>query len=441
MTSILRVLAYGISGISYLIPISYFLPFKLSIKEKIFLYLILLTNILLIGYALGNIGVILLLSSTCFYVSIIRKDKLVNSCALFTSYLFCVIIDQLYSLLWNAFLSVSWIHSNSTFIFYVISYTLIVALICPGVSKRFHLLICKIKEVLSKHLIILITVNLFVCLFLFLFNIIIGDYIGYNSKAIRFNCILFGCYFIINTILIVHITKANVSHMELKKKLTTLHDLQEYTAQIETMYSSLRSFKHDYSNLMLTISGYIETDDMKGLRSYFENHIMPLSKKIIADNARFDQLMNLKNTETKSIVSSKLLNAMEANISVHVEVLEEIDIIPIDTVDLTRILGIFLDNAMEAAIETEQPTIRFVAIRSKESCTFVIMNTFSDKKLTLPLLKQAHISTKGSNRGIGLSNVQEIVTKYKNVYWDTEIKEEYFIQRLSICNTMLYHVS
>lgn len=48
MTSILRVLAYGISGISYLIPISYFLPFKLSIKEKIFLYLILLTNILLI---------------------------------------------------------------------------------------------------------------------------------------------------------------------------------------------------------------------------------------------------------------------------------------------------------------------------------------------------------------------------------------------------------
>lgn len=55
--------------------------------------------------------------------------------------------------------------------------------------------------------------------------------------------------------------------------------LQEYTNQIENMYSSLRSFKHDYSNIMLSMSGYIEANDMDGLKEYFDKEILPLSKK------------------------------------------------------------------------------------------------------------------------------------------------------------------
>ena len=49
--------------------------------------------------------------------------------------------------------------------------------------------------------------------------------------------------------------------------------LQEYTNQIESMYSSLRSFKHDYSNIMLSMSGYIESNDMEGLSDYFNKEI------------------------------------------------------------------------------------------------------------------------------------------------------------------------
>ena len=138
--------------------------------------------------------------------------------------------------------------------------------------------------------------------------------------------------------------------------------LQEYTNQIENMYSSLRSFKHDYSNIMLSMSGYIEANDMDGLKEYFDKEILPLSKKITKNTAHINQLMNIKTTELKSIISSKLLYAIELNINVNIEVTDEIVSLPIDTLDLCRVIGIFLDNAIEATLETDQPSIRFALI-------------------------------------------------------------------------------
>lgn len=64
--------------------------------------------------------------------------------------------------------------------------------------------------------------------------------------------------------------KTHKEKIELDIRQDSYNKLQEYTNQIENMYSSLRSFKHDYSNIMLSMSGYIETNDMEGLREYFE---------------------------------------------------------------------------------------------------------------------------------------------------------------------------
>ena len=49
------------------------------------------------------------------------------------------------------------------------------------------------------------------------------------------------------------------------------------------------------------------------------------------------------------------------------------------------------------------------------------------------LFKQG-FSTKGENRGLGLSNLKEIIDKYKNVTLDTFIKNELFFQEITIKN-------
>lgn len=436
---VIQILPYVLCVFSYLLPIYCFLPFKLKLKQIIVLSTILLINILLIGFVLGNMGVILLIISTCVYIASLNPNRIINICVFIATYLFCVLWDNLFSLVWDIFIyPVADLQSHLTYyIVYIISYILLLACICPILGRLLYLVIHRIHTGLSKQLLLLITTNLLTCLFIFLFNIAIGDYIGYSRSVITFNCILFACYFIISTILIVNIIKSHMEKVNLDIRQDSYNRLQEYTNQIENMYSSLRSFKHDYSNIMLSMSGYIEANDMDGLKEYFDKEILPLSKKITKNTAHINQLMNIKTTELKSIISSKLLYAIELNINVNIEVTDEIVSLPIDTLDLCRVIGIFLDNAIEATLETDQPSIRFALINLETEYIFVISNTFLEKGIPYATLAKPNVSTKGANRGIGLYNAHEIISRYNHAFLDTEIQDKIFVQRLQLSKSLI----
>lgn len=436
---VIQILPYVLCVFSYLLPIYCFLPFKLKLKQIIVLSTILLINILLIGFVLGNMGVILLIISTCVYIASLNPNRIINICVFIATYLFCVLWDNLFSLVWDIFIyPVADLQSHLTYyIVYIISYILLLACICPILGRLLYLVIHRIHTGLSKQLLLLITTNLLTCLFIFLFNIAIGDYIGYSRSVITFNCILFACYFIISTILIVNIIKSHMEKVNLDIRQDSYNRLQEYTNQIENMYSSLRSFKHDYSNIMLSMSGYIEANDMDGLKEYFDKEILPLSKKITKNTAHINQLMNIKTTELKSIISSKLLYAIELNINVNIEVTDEIVSLPIDTLDLCRVIGIFLDNAIEATLETDQPLIRFALINLETEYIFVISNTFLEKGIPYAALAKPNVSTKGANRGIGLYNAHEIISRYNHAFLDTEIQDKIFVQRLQLSKSLI----
>ena len=436
---VIQILPYVLCVFSYLLPIYCFLPFKLKLKQIIVLSTILLINILLIGFVLGNMGVILLIISTCVYIASLNPNRIINICVFIATYLFCVLWDNLFSLVWDIFIyPVADLQSHLTYyIVYIISYILLLACICPILGRLLYLVIHRIHTGLSKQLLLLITTNLLTCLFIFLFNIAIGDYIGYSRSVITFNCILFACYFIISTILIVNIIKSHMEKVNLDIRQDSYNRLQEYTNQIENMYSSLRSFKHDYSNIMLSMSGYFEANDMDGLKEYFDKEILPLSKKITKNTAHINQLMNIKTTELKSIISSKLLYAIELNINVNIEVTDEIVSLPIDTLDLCRVIGIFLDNAIEATLETDQPSIRFALINLETEYIFVISNTFLEKGIPYAALAKPNVSTKGANRGIGLYNAHEIISRYNHAFLDTEIQDKIFVQRLQLSKSLI----
>ena len=430
----IQILPYFLSVFSYLLPICCFLPFKLKFRQKVILFAILLINMLLIGFVVGNIGVILLIISTCIYITLLNPNRLMNICVFIATYLFCVLWDNLFSLVWDTFIyPIADLQSHFTYyVIYIISYIVLLSCICPVIGRLLHLVIRKIHTGLSKQLLLLIATNLATCLFIFLFNIVIGEYIGYSRNIITFNCILFACYFIISTVLIINIIKAHMEKVDIEMRQDSYNRLQEYTNQIENMYSSLRSFKHDYSNIMLSMSGYIEANDMEGLRDYFDKEILPLSKNITKNTAHINQLINIKTTELKSIISSKLLYAIELNINVSIEVTDEVTSIPMDTLDLCRVIGIFLDNAIEATLETDRPTIRFALINLDTEYIFIISNTFLEKGIPYATLSKPNVSTKGINRGIGLYNAHEIIAKYNHVFLDTEIKNKSFVQRLQI---------
>ena len=140
---------------------------------------------------------------------------------------------------------------------------------------------------------------------------------------------------------------------------------------------------------MLSISGYIESEDMDGLKKYFDQEISPINHKLFAETSRLNQLINIKITELKSLISAKLLYAAELNIKVSVEIEKEISKIPMGTVDLCRVIGIFLDNAIEAALETKQPEIRMAILDEEKEIIFIISNSFLDTGLPYATFRKA----------------------------------------------------
>ena len=136
--------------------------------------------------------------------------------------------------------------------------------------------------------------------------------------------------------------------------------------------------------------------------------------------------------EIKSLLSAKMIYAHESGIEVTIDIPDKVDGFLMDTVDLARILGIFLDNAIEAALETSQPQIGLNIIQNEEGVSVIISNCFQDNGVALHRLKQKGFSTKTGHQGIGLSNVQKIIGSYDNVLLETTIRRGRFTQHMEL---------
>ena len=60
------------------------------------------------------------------------------------------------------------------------------------------------------------------------------------------------------------------------------------------------------------------------------------------------------------------------------------------------------------------------------------MNSFINKGISISNMEKQGFSTKGEGRGLGLSNVVQVLGQYENVNKVTEIRDNYFIQTLII---------
>ena len=151
-------------------------------------------------------------------------------------------------------------------------------------------------------------------------------------------------------------------------------------------------------------------------------------------NSQYDiaKLVHLKNLAMKSVVSAKLIEAQNRGIDVSVEIAEPIGTPQIDLVDFITILSVFLDNAIEAAVNAEAPRISFTYFQENENKILVIYNTTADYKIPTKNIFQYGVSTKGEGRGIGLSNVKQILSKYPKVTLETKSIDHEFTHELKM---------
>lgn len=190
-----------------------------------------------------------------------------------------------------------------------------------------------------------------------------------------------------------------------------------------------RTFRHDFSNIMQAIGGYIKTNNMYDLKEYY-NKLVPECFNV-NNLYRFHSKL-MENPAIYSIVSNKYNLAEKQNIKMSLNILIDLNLIHLDTYHLSKILGILLDNAIEASSETNNKIINLTFQPMNNKQLVIIENTYLAKGISTKKIFEKNFTTKSKNSGIGLWEVQKIVKKHNNLSLQTEAGKEFFTQKLLI---------
>ena len=225
----------------------------------------------------------------------------------------------------------------------------------------------------------------------------------------------------------------NIRH-ERQQKEYERKSLEYYVNELERQQVAMRKFKHDYQNILLSLDGFIDEGDLDGLRQYYSSTVKKASGIITKDHFTLEGLHRIKPREIKSILAAKLMTAqnLDMNIRTAFEADQDIDRIPLESTALVRMLGIILDNAIEALTELGGGELRVACLKGASGVTFIVQNTCKSDIPPLYELLRPGFSTKGESRGLGLPNLSELVDAYPNVMLKTNIDKGSFTQRLSI---------
>ena len=218
-----------------------------------------------------------------------------------------------------------------------------------------------------------------------------------------------------------------------KLVLTTqkLESAEEYNRSLCILHDSARTFKHDFDNIVTTIGGFIRTNDMEGLKDYYSeleddcqkvNNLYLLNPHVVNNDGIYNLLIK------------KYYEAISKDIKINITFLLDLSTLHMKIYEFAKILGILLDNAIEASSESKEKIINldFKNDTKNSRQLIIIENTYKDKDLNTEAIFEKGISSKENHTGLGLWEVRKIVKKNNNVNLFTSKNQKYFSQQLEI---------
>jgi two-component system sensor histidine kinase AgrC len=142
----------------------------------------------------------------------------------------------------------------------------------------------------------------------------------------------------------------------------------------------------------------------------------------------------INNAGIYNLLIAKYNKAQKENIKISLECFFDFEKLKMPIYEFARILGILLDNAIEAAsaCTEKKVNIMFRDSSSQQTQIIKIKNTYINKNLDTNKIFQKGISEKENHMGMGLWEVQQILNRNNNVNIITSKDENYFTQQLEI---------
>lgn len=245
-----------------------------------------------------------------------------------------------------------------------------------------------------------------------------------NIRLYMYSIIIFFVIITMNILGLINSRKEIQNEISIKK-------LEEKSKNLLEVSDDVRCFKHDFLNIMQAINGYIDVNDMEALRKYF-NSLMKECHHINTMDVLNYRVLD--NPAMYAVLLNKYKFSKENNINMSIEILSDLGIFGDKTYKVSRILGILLDNAIEASLDSEERNVNVQFIkRMKENKTSIIIeNTYKNEDINLEKIFEKNYSTKKAkgNSGLGLWKIKNIIQNDTNLNLKTTKDENIFKQEL-----------
>ena len=202
--------------------------------------------------------------------------------------------------------------------------------------------------------------------------------------------------------------------------------LSRFTAELEENLTDMSGVRHDVKNLLLTMGGFVSRSADPEMQAFWQERICPCLEITLRQNSLFHALRTIPDEGLKSFLYYKLTQAADNGVSVRPDICLEGAELPV-TGDLIRLLGIFLDNAMEETA-LAGGEIELSIVRLQEGFRMRVMNPVREEVRARGI--HTGISEKGPGRGNGLRIAAGIVERYDRLVWNSYFTDEGFAQVL-----------
>jgi len=278
--------------------------------------------------------------------------------------------------------------------------------------------------------------KIIIYLLLTLICIAIVFYQAFSNIEISINLIISIFIMLTFVIILFSLIKQTLDN----EQLTIRYDkLLEYMVTYEQEIEKQRTLRHEVKNEFRIIRAKIcDKQENKEIIEYIDEIV---NDKYEVNKEKYAKFGYLPPNGIKGLCYFKAQEAEEKGINVAINIskrTEKSTIFKLNVKqqrDFGKILGVFLDNAIEASENSKEKQLGIEAyVNNKKECKIIISNTYKGKIDKKKIGKEV-FSTKGKTRGHGLLLVKQLVGNNSLFETKTDIQDKIYIQTILIKET------